>query len=251
MAFTNIPAIPISETELLDISNKSQHKLSDYADHHLELYAATGAFIKNKMLICGGDGTITFFEQGCYILGHESSKFHVNLSKARKGAASTVIGDVLWVLGGLVGYGKPTSSTEYISIFEGINPVAGPDMPIPVTDHAVISLNKTTIMMIGGSLGLLTTAKCFYYSLMTQKWTAGPSLMQSRMDHSAGIITDHVTQQEYVVVVGGIGEDYHHDSVEVLEGNEWKSGMPRQSEIGYRIYNNFFKTKHMLKDLFC
>ena len=225
MALTQIDAIPISDTELIDISNKSQHKLSNYADHHLKLYAATGAFIKNKMLVCGGDLAKTFYIQGCYILGHESSKFHMNLLIARKGAANIVIGDVLWVLGGLVGFGKPTPSSEYISILEGINPEAGPDLPIPVTDHAVVSLNQTTIMVIGGSLGLLTTEKCFYYSLMTQKWTAGPSLMQSRMDHSAGIITDHVTQQEYAVVVGGIGEIAHHDSVELLEGNEWKSGI--------------------------
>ena len=131
------------------------------------------------------------------------------MTQGRLNAASIVVGIRLWVLGG-TSYNNASTTSEYVSIIDGINSEVGPDLPKSfLSFHAVVSLNETTAMLIGGrqddSIYSRTT---YYYSHFTQHWTPGPNLLQmangkwQMIYPQAGIITDQITMEEHVVVFG-------------------------------------------------
>ena len=53
----------------------------------------------------------------------------------------------------------------------------------------------------GDSQGILTST--FYYDHIESEWIPGPSLKQRRKHLAAGIVTDEVTNENFVVVTGG------------------------------------------------
>ena len=53
----------------------------------------------------------------------------------------------------------------------------------------------------------------------------GTNLMQARYAHAAGIVTDEVTDEHFVVVTGGIDSSYDLlESSEILQDREWVQG---------------------------
>ena len=63
----------------------------------------------------------------------------------------------------------------------------------------------------------------FYYDRNEGEWINGPSLIQARGWHAAGIVTDEVTGEHFVAVTGG----YYYgflDSTEILQDGEWVQG---------------------------
>ena len=80
-------------------------------------------------------------------------------------------------------------------------------------------------ILIGGwtSNGPMSS-KTYFYNHIDNTWTAGPFLINGRHSHTAGIVKDHMTQKEHIVVVGGAGAE---DSVEIMfDGeNDWISGI--------------------------
>ena len=167
----------------------------------------------------------------CYMIGHEASRFHVNMTQRRWNAASIVVGNRLWVLGGCCG--DDTSRTsEYVSIFDGIDSEVGPDLPIPISSSAAVSLNETTAMIINGAR-IVHRYKTFYYLHLTQQWIPGPNLMEHSMFTGgfggflkAGIITDQITLEDHVVVFGIHEMDENTSwNLQILENNQWKIGI--------------------------
>ena len=48
--------------------------------------------------------------------------------------------------------------------------------------------------------------KTFYYIEDNKEWVPGLDLIHGRWGHSAGIVTDSITDKEYLVVIGGRNE---------------------------------------------
>ena len=161
----------------------------------------------------------------------ESVSFHGNMEKKRSYAASIVLDESLWILGGYNSNREIT--TEYISAYDGTYE-AGPDLPIALHMHSAIKINETTSMLIGGSTKDGYTEKTWFYLHLTGQWIDGPDLLQARGYHTAGFITDSVTQESFIVVVGGYAYPYVSigdlDSVEFLKNGHmdhwthWMSG---------------------------
>ena len=163
----------------------------------------------------------------CYMIGHETSRFHVNMTQRRHWAASIVVGNRLWVLGGCMDSKCEVvaRTSEYVSINEGIHSEVGPDLPISLMKFAVVALNETTAMLIGGT-HLFTWIEPYYYSHLTQHWTPGPHLLKNgiRVYFEAGIITDKITMENHVVALGNgyfFGDNL---CIAILENNQWKKG---------------------------
>ena len=112
--------------------------------------------------------------KSCYMIGHENSRFHVNMTQVRMHAASIVVGNRLWVLGGCCAHNTGITS-EYVSIIDGIKPERGPDLPLPLFFHAFVSLNETTAMLIGGH-NIDISYRTYYFSFLNNDWTPGPRL---------------------------------------------------------------------------
>ena len=185
---------------------------------------ATGGLIGNTVLICGGyDGS---FIDECYSLTSQKRPLVTHMSVARDLAVSIVLNDnTLWVTGGFGnGIGRLVS-TEYVTIS---GTIPGPDLPMALTGHAMVTINSTCSMVIGGYGGSYfgVYASTFYYEHLEGDRINGPSLIQARRNHAAGIVTDEVTNENHVAVTGGnyVHEINDLDSVEILQDGKWVQG---------------------------
>jgi hypothetical protein len=189
---------------------------NNWPDFPISIFGATGGLIGDTVIICGGfDGSSV---DECYSLTSEKATLFTHISVGRDGAASIVINDnTLWVTGGFGG--GYLASTEYVKV---TGSMLGPDLPMALYYHAMVAINSTCSMVIGGySTGY--HASTFYYDRNEGEWINGPSLMQARERHAAGIVTDEVTDENFVAVTGGYG--YRDlDSTEILRDGEWVQG---------------------------
>ena len=118
----------------------------------------------------------TEYVNDCYSLTSQKSTLVTHMSEGRFEAASIVLNDnTLWVTGGMkkrirkktigpIGHpGKPQNlkrsfaSTEYVTM-TGTTP--GPDLPKALSGHAMVAINSTFSMVIGGGY----SKKTFYYN---------------------------------------------------------------------------------------
>ena len=133
----------------------------------------------------------------------------------------------LWLVGGTY----PCNSSEYVDIGGSI---PGPDIPISDPDD-VIRCNEGVAMvaiadgisMIIGPGDVYTPSETYLFTYF-DTWTPGPPLKKGRDGHAAGTLTDTMTKDIVVAVVGGHdGYNATLDSVEILypEEHEWMEGI--------------------------
>ena len=180
-------------------------------------------------MICGGFNNDIFdiylysLANECYSFTAKKATLITYMSVERMDAASIVLNDnTLWVTGGV----NPVrlASTEYV---KETGTMPGPDMPMALVNHAMVAINSTCSMVIGGeSNDLVSSASTFFYDRNEDEWITGPSLMQAREWHAAGIVTDEVTDEHIVAVTGGRGysDSSYLDSTEILQDGEWIQG---------------------------
>ena len=87
--------------------------------------------------------------------------------------------------------------------------------------------NKT-ISSSPSNLG--TSSKTFFYDHNEGEWIIGPSLMEARELHAAGIVTDEMTDEELIAVTGGWSCGVL-TSTEILQDGEWVQGILHISKI--------------------
>ena len=108
--------------------------------------------------------------------------------------------------------------------------INGPSLIQARWNHATVVISNTCSMVIGGLSSGGTSASTFYYDHNEGEWTTGPSLMQARSLHAAGIVTDEVTDENFVAVTGG----YYSgglDSTEILQDGNWIQGKIKDATI--------------------
>ena len=130
----------------------------------------------------------------------------------------------MWMTGGF--YEGNLDSTIFILI-DGPSE-SGLNLPHELSNHAIVSINETLSLLIGGEdKDLIVMDTTYYFSHETEKWTEGPHLNEPRMSHTAGLITDKVTKETFLIVVGG-RKTHQYDSelntTEMLMNGEWVSG---------------------------
>ena len=197
---------------------KGGNLCKNWPHYPIDIDGGTGGLVGNNIMICGGFGGYYGSSNECYSLTSQKSTFVTHMSVARASAVSIALNDTtLWVTGG----NGMDKSTEFVTI-TGITP--GPDMPIGVTDYAMVANNETISMLIGGFGGYYGSnpyVSTFYYNHNKGEWISGPSLLQGRYSHAAGIVPDKVTNEYLVAVTGGHGA---YDSTEFLLNDEWLEG---------------------------
>ena len=97
-------------------------------------------------------------------------------------------------------------NNDYLSATEFVNEygtIPGPELPVPVANHALINIQSDLAMIIGGELDLISSEKTFYFNHTNKKWSEGPELNHDRFNHAVGIVTDEATHEQIVIVSGG------------------------------------------------
>ena len=97
-------------------------------------------------------------------------------------------------------------------------------MPRFIAEHALVAINKTCSLLIGGRTNGLESATVYYFEHEGKNWSQGPDLMQPRGSHAAGLVTDETTYDEFVIVTGGEYNGIKLDSTEILIDNQWHLG---------------------------
>ncbi len=101
-----------------------------------------------------------------------------------------------------------------------------PSLPVTIRYHCMVTVNSTTVMVIGGYQNGLIFGKTFYFTFGEESWTEGPDLKNKRRNHSCGKIRINKESQEMTIIVAGGWDGSLLSSVEILhEGsNEWQTG---------------------------
>ena len=125
---------------------------NNWPNFPISVNGATGGLIGDTVIICGGvDGDYNYnYVDVCYSLTSEKRTLVTHMSFGRRGAASIVINDnILWVTGGYgCSYGCGyLASTEYVTV---TGTMLGPDLPMTLSHHAMVAINSTCAMVIGG-----------------------------------------------------------------------------------------------------
>ena len=224
----------LDSTELLDITGRTTRKVPcDFSHLPYKYFGATGGYLPGLgPVVCGGSSEQSSDE--CYLL-RRSVEGTLNLDylmTKREGASSVVFTKpkpLLWVAGGTNGF--PTDSTEIISDWEESSQkfrnILG-SLPEASAYHAMVSIewhNSAEVWLIGGwtkseDRSVKTWKFKFDFTTWDGKWQPGPDLGKGRVEHAAGVITDHTTMEKYVVVTGGRDSN----EVEVLVDEKWISG---------------------------
>jgi hypothetical protein len=210
------------DSKMLDLSIKGGSNCQDWAEFPKDVYSATGGVIQDVAVICGGGTHSESFDE-CYSLNGKPATLITHMSTKRMFAASLVIDKTkLWITGGWSSDTGRLASSEYITL-EGNE--AGPELPNRFSTHALVAIDNTLSMLIGGlKNGSVATPTTHYFDHQGHNWIQGPDLMQARRMHAAGIVKDEVTTEKLVIVTGGVYNGIRLDSTEMLINKQWNQG---------------------------
>ncbi len=185
--------------------------------------ATGGLGFKGNPIICGGYQNNTISNR-CYSLENNEWYSSVSMISIRNDAAAAQLQDGKILITG--GHNdSELNSAEMLAVEEWERSI--PSLPVTISAHCVVTLNSTTVMVIGGTQNGKTSTKSFYFTFGEERWTEGPSLKYKRKRHGCGRIRrDKDSQAMSIVVAGGSDGVSYLSTVQILhEGsNEWQTG---------------------------
>jgi N-acetylneuraminic acid mutarotase len=182
------------------------------------VYGAIGGLeVKGNFEICVG--WQNYNQSGkCFSLDNNKWVLAGSRNSAKTSAASAQFQD-----GQLIVTGGQTSSLDnlnsvYMLTEEGWKSTI-PSLPVTMVDHCMVTVNSTTVMVIGGWQNDEYSGKTFYFTFGEVSWTKGPKLKSAKFWHSCGKIRRNITSQELSIIVAGgsDGSSSYLSSVEILE----------------------------------
>ncbi len=196
-----------------------------------KVFGAVGRLgFKGNPIICGGDQNDAHSNK-CYSLENNEWVFSVSMNSVRAYAAAAQLQD-----GKILVTGGVTLNSAEMLTEEGWDSNL-PSLPVTIYGHCMVTVNSTTVMVIGGKRNEDYSGKTFYFTLGEESWTEGPALKNKRFAQSCGKIRRNKESQEMsIIVAGGWVNFLYLSSVEILhEGsNEWQTG----PELPLTIYKS-------------
>jgi N-acetylneuraminic acid mutarotase len=191
-------------------------------------YAAIGGlWFKGNPILCGGFHNSSYSNK-CYSLENNEWVSSDIMKSIRVDAAATKLKDgKLLVTGGIDGSGGfayPLKSAELLTEDGWVSNI--PSLPVTISYHCIVTVNSTTVMVIGGYQNNQYSRKTFYFNFGEASWTKGPELKNKRGYHSCGKIRrDKESQEMSIIVAVGYNGSYL-SSVEILDegSNKWQTG---------------------------
>ena len=189
------------------------------------VFAAIGGLgLNRKPIICGGAQNNTDSDK-CYSLENREWVSSASMNSLRfYTAAVQWQDDKLLVTGG---YSLSVSLNNAEMLTEEGWKRKQPSLPVGMSYHCMITVNSTTLMVVGGIQNGLISGNTFFFNFRGESWIEGPELNYKRIYHSCGIVRRGIDSQEMSVIVAG-GHDglSYLSSVEILDedSNEWQTG---------------------------
>ncbi len=227
-AFSNLLICGGYNTDTCEVINfaSSASTCKNPPNFPAKIYQAIGGLeFKGNPILCGGDQNDAPSNK-CYSLENNEWVSSASMNSVRSFAAAAQLQDGnLLVTGGYDGSHQDLKSSEMLTEEEWESNI--PSLPVTIAAHCMVTVNSTTVMVIGGVQNGQYSGKTFYFTFGEESWTEGPKLKYERRWHSCGKIRRNKESQEMSIIVAG-GEDgsSYLSSVEILnEGsNEWQTG---------------------------
>jgi hypothetical protein len=196
------------------------------------VYRAIGGLgFKENPIICGGYQNRSHSNK-CYSLENNEWVTSASMNSVRAYAAAAQLTDGKLLVTGGYDDSAFLNSAEMLTE-EGWESNI-PSLPVTIYAHCMVTVNSTTVMVIGGIQNDQYSGKTFYFTFGVESWTEGPELKNKRERHSCGKIRRNKDSQEMSIIVAG---GYHYPSyllsVEILDegSNEWQTGPKLPFEI--------------------
>jgi hypothetical protein len=191
-----------------------------------KVYLAIGGLeFKGNPILCGGNQNGAP-SNNCYSLENNEWISSASMNSVRyAGAAAQLQDGKLLVTGGRDASFSSLNSAEMLTE-EGWESNI-PSLPVTVWANCMVTVNSTTVMVIGGVQNGQYSGKTFFFTFGEESWTEGPELKNKRGVHSCGKIRRNKESQEMsIIVVGGYDGFSYLPSVEILDegSNEWQAG---------------------------
>jgi len=210
------------KTEVIDLED-SKVICEDLEDFPMEIDGAVGAKLASTPIICGGsfnNGSSQASDK-CFKYMEGGWQHFATMIERRAYAAGIVYNNALHIFGGNdYDPWHALQSSEIVT--EDGSTTLGPQLPAPITYHAIASINSTVSIMIGGWPGIYSD-KTWYFNHAIQEFQSGPNLLEVRKHHSSGTVTDQETKEKMTIIAGGDYSTYM-DSTEMLFNGEWMTG---------------------------
>ncbi len=163
--------------------------------------AIGGLGFKGNPILCGGVQNDVRSNK-CHSLENNAWVSSASMNSVRVFAAAAQLKDgSLLVTGGYDGSGSYLNSAEMLTE-EGWESNI-PSLPVTIAGHCMVTVNSTTVMVIGGRQNGLISGKTFYFTSGEESWTEGPELKNKREGHSCGKIRRNKESQEMSIIVAG------------------------------------------------
>ena len=222
------------QSEIIDLADPS-FECPNIQHFPVELKDATGGFVKQTVLVCGGKQS-NQESNACYSLDEngaweEDQSAALQIARFDAATGSVVINDQLVIIGG---YG----SSEKLATIELIKPkteakVLGEvELPHGLRSSCAVAWNSSTIFVVGGWStddhdeyieATTPNTRTYFIDVNNGRYVPGPSLRHGRMGHACQTMT--VQGKEYVIVTGGFANGRDEQSTEMLEksneATEW------------------------------
>lgn len=219
----------IKTSEIINLGNENMI-CSDLKDYPMDIRGAVGSSLGSTPVICGGylevypDLQETSDRCFGYIQG-EWKEF-AKMMKKRGWAAAIVFDGSLHIFGGSEFDFQESTLLQSSEIISGDGTAtASTDLPVPLEEHAIASVNDTFSIITGGRTLDGKLDSTWYYNHVTKEFKEGPTLLEGRSGHGAGALIDSGTNQKIPVVTGGWNKaSIYMDSTEFLINGEWKQG---------------------------
>ncbi len=193
------------------------------------VFAAIGGLgFKGNPILCGGYQISKAHSNKCYSLEKNEWVSSASMNSVRAYAAAAQLQDgKLLVTGGDddIAFDSDLNSAEMLTE-EGWERNI-PSLPVTIALHCMVTVNSTTVMVIGGRQNDQISGKTFYFTIGEESWTEGPALKIKRGLHSCGKIRRNKESQEMSIIVAGCYDGSSTlSSVEILDegSNEWQKG---------------------------
>lgn len=161
----------------------------------------------------------------CQVLGSNTT---MKMNHPRYLAASIVLDNgTMWVTGGST-YDS-ASKTEFVEV--GKPGIVRESLPNPMTDHCMVKINESAIILIGG----INSSTVYFYTPIPGSfynlWSQGPSLPRPRNGMACGLV------KNLVIITGGIsGQDFLKSTL-ILDLNRVGQGwIPGPDIPGHPLY---------------
>jgi hypothetical protein len=186
--------------------------------------AIGGLGFKGNPIICGGRQNDVSSNK-CYSLENNKWVSSASMNSVRVDAAAAQLkAGKLLVTGGYDGSGSILNSAEMLTEKGWESNI--PSLPVTINGHCMVTVNSTTVMVIGGVQNYQRSGKTFYFTFGEESWTEGPELKNKRIYHSCGKIRRNKESQEMSIIVAGGYAGGYLSSVEILDegSNNWQTG---------------------------